>query len=256
MMTKALDVYQYIDSFAPFNHAMDFDNPGLLVGDGSEKVSTAILALDITPGVIEEAKQKGAQLIISHHPVIFTPLKKLIPGTAPYELVRNGIAAICAHTNLDMAHGGVNDCLADRLELTNIRTLKEYAPGFREALMGDLKIPMAPFEFAKFVKESLHADGLRYTKGDKLIHTVGLCSGGGIDLLETAMQMGCDAFVTGESKHNFLVEANSYHYTLIDAGHFFTEDVVIEPLRKKLETRFPEVCWIKSVVMKSPAFYL
>jgi GTP cyclohydrolase I len=116
-MATTGDIYAFIDGFAPFQTAMSFDNPGLLVGDDNTEVTTALLSLDITPEVVREAAELGAQLIVSHHPVIFHPLKKLSKGSVPYLLAQHSITAICAHTNLDMAAGGVNDCLAERLGL-------------------------------------------------------------------------------------------------------------------------------------------
>ena len=119
-MTCVRDVYAYIDSLAPFATAMEFDNAGLLVGSGKENVTKGLLSLDITPQAVERAEEIGAQLIVSHHPVIFSPLRRLSPESVPYRLVKSGIAAICAHTNLDMAALGANYCLAERLSLQNI----------------------------------------------------------------------------------------------------------------------------------------
>jgi GTP cyclohydrolase I len=251
------DIYTYIDSFAPFHSAMEFDNPGLLVGDDGIPVETVLLSLDITPSVVREAVELGAQLIISHHPVIFNPLKKIDSRSAPYLLASNQIAAICAHTNLDMAAEGVNTCLAERLELQHIRMLKQdQASGLPEALAGETSRPYSPREFAEFVKASLCCDGLRYTDGGREITRVGLCSGGGADFVYAAEEYGCQAFVTGESKHNILLDAENMGITLVDAGHFYTEDVVILPLLHKLEKQFPNLRFIKSVQMHSPAHYL
>lgn len=256
-MVTAGDIYHYIDGFAPFDSAMSFDNPGLLVGSFSAPVETTVLSLDITPAVVREAAQLGAQLIISHHPVIFNPLKRLDSESVPYLLAKHGITAICAHTNLDMAPGGVNSCLAERLELCNVRALIEYeASGLPEALMGETARPYSPREFAEFVKSALCCDGLRYIDGGREITRVGLCSGGGADLVYSAEQAGCQAFVTGESKHNILLDAENMGVTLVDAGHFYTEDVVILPLLNRLSRQFPGIRFIKSVQMHSPAKYL
>lgn len=250
------ELYDFIDAFAPFGSAMDFDNPGLLVGERNTSVQTVLFSLDITPEVVTEGKNIGAQLIISHHPVIFNALKQLKTNTAPYLLAKYGIDAICAHTNLDMAPGGVNTVLAQRLQLKNVRTLSEYAPNLPEALMGELQEPLAPLPFAQQVKQQLHCDGLRYTDGKRLVKTVGLCSGGGTDLLYTAAAAGCEGFVTGESKHNLLLDAEQLQLTLIDAGHFETEDIVMEPLMQKVKEAFPKLYCIKSKVMHSPAHYI
>ncbi len=256
-MVLSGDIYKAIDSFAPFCTAMDFDNPGLLVGDFKAEVDTVLLSLDITPAVVREAAELGAQLIVSHHPVIFQPLKNLSSDSVPYQLACKRIAAICAHTNLDMAAGGVNSCLAERLQLKNIGMLKEYEnSGLAEALVGETDRAFAPREFAAFVKEALCCDGLRYTDGVKTITKVGLCGGGGADLIYAAAQSGCQAFVTGESKHNILLDAENIGITLVDAGHFATEDVVILPLLHRLQSKFSAVRFMKSAQMHSPAHYL
>ena len=252
-MTTSGDIYNFIDSFAPFQSAMDFDNPGLLVGDRNTPVQTVLFALDITPAVVEEDKNRRAQLIVSHHPVIFNPLRQLKKGSAPYLLAQYGIDAICAHTNLDMAEGGVNTALASQLQLKNVHTLKEYRPGFSEALMGELDHPLSPAAFAAQVKQQLHCSGLRYTNGLRPIRIVGLCSGGGTDLLYDAVAAGCEGFVTGESKHNLLLDAEQLQLTLVDAGHYETEVVVLEPLIQRISIHFPALNCVISQTMHSPA---
>lgn len=256
-MVTVGDIYSQIDAAAPFSTAMGFDNAGMLVGSFSAPVQTVLLSLDITPEVVREAVELGAQLIVSHHPVIFHPLKRLSAESAPYLLASCGIAAICAHTNLDMAPGGVNACLAERLQLAQVAMLQEYEhSGLPEALCGSLVRPYSPREFAQFVKTALHCDGLRYTDGGQAITKVGLCSGGGADLVYAAAEAGCQAFVTGESKHNILLDAEAMGVTLVDAGHFYTEDIVILPLLNRLALQFPELRFLKSQRMHSPAKYL
>ena len=125
-MVTVGDIYNYIDTFAPFHTAMGFDNVGLLVGGKHCPVTSVMVSMDITPEVISEAVSQNAELIISHHPVIFQPLKRLSPTDVPYLLVQNGLCAIAAHTNYDLACGGVNACLAERLQLKQISMLEEY----------------------------------------------------------------------------------------------------------------------------------
>lgn len=256
-MTTTGDIYRFIDGFAPFRSAMSFDNPGLLVGDENTGVTKAVLSLDITPGVVREAAKLGAELIVSHHPVIFHPLKALRAHSVPYLLARHSVAAICAHTNLDMAPGGVNDCLAEHLGLQNVRMLSENAcSGLAEALCGETDREYSPREFAGFVKRALGCEGVRYTDGGRNITLAGLCSGGGADYVYDAAQAGCQAFVTGECKHNLLLDAEALGVTLVAAGHFETEDIVIPALLQKLSGRFPEVEFVRSEAMHSPAHYL
>ena len=130
-MASVQEIYEYINSFAPFAEALDFDNPGLLVGDGGQTVETALLALDITAPVVEEAVQKGTQLIVSHHPVIFAPLRKLKKNSVPWLLAQHDLSAICAHTNLDMASdSGVNVALSQALGMVNCRGICPHGSGF------------------------------------------------------------------------------------------------------------------------------
>ena len=131
MKTYVRDIYNFLDSIAPFKTAMDFDNCGLLVGNMSESINKVLLSLDITREIVGEAESIGANLIISHHPVIFNPLKKLLSDCVPYMLAKKGIGAICAHTNLDMADGcGVNACLAKAIGLKNTQPLSVYSEDF------------------------------------------------------------------------------------------------------------------------------
>ena len=251
------DIYQEINHFAPFSTAMDFDNPGLLVGDESQNVQRVMLALDITSWVVEEAENFRAELIVSHHPVIFHPLRSLGSNDIPYLLARKGIAAICAHTNLDMADGGVNTCLSHCLGLKQIKMLKEYKQsGLPEGLIGETAQEYTPAEFAAMVKQVLGCGGLKYVDGGRPIRTVALCSGAGGDLLFDAIHAGADAFVTADTKHHELLAAKESSITLVDAGHFCTEDVVIPAMIERLSRRFPEVTFQKSKSMRDPALYL
>lgn len=120
-MSTVTHIYDAIDRLAPFWLTMDFDNTGILVGDRNREVSCALLALDCTPAVVEQAKQLGAQLIVTHHPVIFHPLKRVNEDAVVYQLIRSDISVISAHTNLDIAQGGVNDALASAIGLRDCR---------------------------------------------------------------------------------------------------------------------------------------
>lgn len=250
-------IYRAIDGFAPFSSQMDFDNAGLLAGDEGEEVRAVILSLDITPDVVREAVRRHAQLIVSHHPVIFHPLRCLRPGSAPYLLAQNGVAAICAHTNLDMAPGGVNDCLAAALGLLEPAPLvTDKRSGEPAALRCRTEREFQPRAFAEAVKSKLGCDGLFFADGGRKITRVGLCSGGGAEYLYDAAAAGCQAFVTGEAKHNQLIDAENLGVTLVVAGHYDTENVVIPPLRERLSKQFPDVAFLKTEAFRRPANYL
>lgn len=256
-MTTVGTIYRYIDGFAPFSSAMDFDNAGLLAGSQETEVTCAVLSLDITPGVVREAVLLGAQLIVSHHPVIFNPLRRLRPGSAPYLLAQYGIAAVCAHTNLDMAPGGVNDCLAAKLNLKNVAPLAFDAPsGLPAALMGEAERVYATRAFAETVRSALGCENLFFADGGQEIRQVGLCSGSGCEYLPAAAERGCEAFVTGEAKHHELLAAKELGVTLIAAGHYSTEVVAMAPLAARLRTAFPEVVFRETEAYPCPAEFL
>lgn len=250
-MTTVKDIYNYIDAIAPFETAMDFDNVGILAGNPNAQVETVLLALDITPQVVKEAQNQNAQLIISHHPIIFKPLKALPSSSVPYLLAQADISAICAHTNLDLAEGGVNSCLASALGLLNQNLIEGKA-----MVIGTLPTPLKPKAFAEQVKTQLHCTGLRYTAGEKNIHTVAVSSGSGSDNIDAALSFGADALVTGEIKHSFILSAIQQGLMIVDAGHYRTEDVVIKPLIHKLGREFPKIEFKKSISFTDNVEYL
>jgi dinuclear metal center YbgI/SA1388 family protein len=213
---------------------------GQLVGDAGAPLTSALFCLDITPAIVEEAASCKAQLIVSHHPVIFDPLRRLSAGSVPYLLARAGIAAICAHTNLDLADGGVNDCLCASLGLHAVTGL-EPAEGGMLGRVGVLPAPMDEQSFALHVKASLGCGGLRMVPSGRRIETVAVCGGSGGSLLPRAAACGAQALVTADVKHNQLFEAMQLGLCLIDAGHFETENVVVEPLCAAMATACPEV---------------
>lgn len=250
-MTLVGDIFNFINVIAPFDSAMSFDNVGVLVGNNSSAVTSAIVTLDITKEVIEEAVKCGANLIISHHPVIFNPLKALNSNSIPYLLAHNGINAICAHTNLDLAPMGVNKHLAGALKLYDVRLIENECMA-----VGILENPMSETEFAKHVKAALNAKGLRYTQTGKAIKTVAVSGGAGGDGVELALKYGADALLTGEIKHNYILDANASGICIVDAGHYKTEDVVIAPLAQMLTDKFPNVTFLKTKAFTDNISYI
>ncbi len=251
-MTLIHDIVEFCEEFAPADTAASFDNVGLLIGSESKKVTKALLALDITKEVVDEAVNLGAELIISHHPVIFNPLKSMDSESVPYLLAQNSLSALCLHTNLDVAiNTGVNLCLANTLELTNITF---YEGEF--VVSGTLKEEVSAETFAKFAKEKLGAKAVSCTVKDKLIKNVFLCSGAGGSEFMKAARLGADCFITGEAHHHNYLESIHENVSLIVAGHFETEDIVINPLKEKLQRKFPEVEFIKSEALTSPLYFI
>ena len=242
-MSTVTHIYDAIDRLAPFWLTMDFDNTGILVGDRNREVSCALLALDCTPAVIEQAKQLGAQLIVTHHPVIFHPLKRVNEDAVVYQLIRSDIAVISAHTNLDIAQGGVNDALASAIGLRDCRGLEllNEQTGAWLGRIGTLPEPLFPEAFAAHVKSCLNAASVKFAAAPRAIHTVALCSGSGADCLDAAISAGADALLTSEVKQHEYLAAAAAGISIFDAGHFDTEDIVIEPLRDYLAKEIPDV---------------
>lgn len=242
-MCKVGDIYKALDRVAPFSTMEKWDNSGLLVGSREQKVESVLIALDITNDVVEEAHEMGAELIISHHPVIFELLKSVYADTPVYNLVKYGISAICSHTPLDMAKGGVNDVIAEKIGFEKIRETLQMVGGDN---LGYGKICKADreytaYELAQHLKEKLGCESVRYHDGGDKISTVAFCGGSGGGFLERAVEMGVDAFFTGDIKHDRFITARNLNYTLLDCGHFYTENIVCEYLLKLISVEFPEV---------------
>ena len=238
-MTSIRNIEAFCKKIAPYELAGDWDNVGLLVGAEHEAVDKILLTLDITPAAVKEARDLGAGLIISHHPVIFDPLRSLMPDDPAYLLAKYGIAALCLHTNLDRAKQGVNTALADALGLKNTVFYPDD-----HLLIGEPEQPMEAERFAAFVKERLNAPSVRFTNGR--VTKVAVSSGGGSEGVMLAKQYGFDAFVTGEMKHHHYLWAVSHGVAAFDAGHYSTENIVIEPLKKQLSDAFPDAQFIIS----------
>lgn len=254
-MTTIKEIYEYINSLAPFQTQEEWDNSGLLVGDMDKKIDSLAVILDITPSAIATAKKLGIELIVSHHPVIFKPQKNFRKGNVAYELAVNGISAICAHTCLDKAEGGVNDVLASRLGLEDITAVSiadDEIPMLRMGLYPEEGI--TPHEFAEIVREKLECTAVRYVAGKQPVKNVVVCGGAGCSLMEEAIQLSADAYVTGDASHHDFLNAAEAGITLIAAGHYHTEDIVIEPLAKKLAGEFKQIQIVR-LMQKDPVLY-
>ena len=243
MLFRSKDIAEFFEGFAPTDSAMDFDNVGLLVGDKNTEVTKALLSLDITIEAVKEAQKLGCELIISHHPVIFNPIKRLDTSSAPYLLAKYGISALCMHTNLDLSESfGVNICLANAIGVKNIVKSDKGECLF----VGETENETDIKSFAENVKSALNCNGLRYTDVKKSVKKVAVSSGAGGSEIFAAAQVGADVLVTGEIKHHEINAANELCVNIIDAGHFKSEDIVILPLINKLSDNFSDVIFTKS----------
>lgn len=251
-MAAVKDVFDFLDGLAAFDTQMDFDNAGFLVGRSDRQVHRLLVSLDITEAVAEEARAMGAELIVSHHPVIFHPAKSITDrdplGRTLLALIEGGVAAICAHTNLDAAVGGVNDVLAARLGLTDTVVLEPSGTdrqgrpiGIGRAGKAAPGSPTAAADYAAFVKEALGANGVRYVDAGRPVSRVAVGGGACGDMGHLALALGCDTFVTSDAKYNQFLDARDMGLNLIDAGHYPTENVVCPVLADALRAAFPEV---------------
>ncbi len=241
-MATVADILNYVETLAPRSLKMDWDNVGLNCGSKAAPVHRILVALDPFEHVCQEAVHQQADLLVTHHPLIFRPWPMVTDDAAIsrglMKLVRHGISHICAHTNLDCTSGGVNDVLAGILGLKNVTTVEQDTHGMLR--MGD--VPEQPLnDFLGTVKENLHCDGLRYCDGGKPVRKVAVGGGGCADALYDALCAGCDTFVTSDVKYNHFWDAKEQGLNLIDAGHFHTENPVIAVLAEKLAAAFPEV---------------
>lgn len=238
-MTTVKDIYNYIDNAAPFVTQAEWDNAGLLVGSADDTVTKAVMALDVTKAVASLAAEIGAELIISHHPIIFNPVKRLQKGSALYICAQNGISVISAHTNFDRSPQGINTNLCARLSLKNVRPVEDTF-----IVIGELKQEMNARDFAHFVGETLEVSGLRYTDSSKRIKTVAVGGGACDEYLPQAMQLA-DCFITGEVKYHIMLEAAEKDYCIISAGHYETESESFLMLRDQISKAFPDVEFIR-----------
>lgn len=254
-MATVAEIYGFLDRKAPFSLQMDFDNSGFLVGRGESEVKQVLISLDITEEVISEAAEKNAQLIVSHHPLIFHPTKSVtdldIVGRRIMGLLKHDIAAICAHTNLDRVSGGVNDALAEALGLRTYEFLQidgtdQNGKPYGLGRVGVLDQPCELKDYTYSIKSLLGSNGLRYCVGNRTVRKVAVCGGACGDMLPVAYASGCDTFVTADVKYNVFLDAASMGMNLIDAGHFPTENVICPVLSAWLSEQFPELAVLLS----------
>lgn len=248
-MVIVADILQIVESFAPPYMQEHWDNVGLLLGDPSRQVHKILVALDPFEHVCQEAAEWGAELLLTHHPLLFQPAKSITTDTAIGRsillLASHGISAVNAHTNLDMAPGGVNDVLAQTLGLENISVIDPTGKNDAGQPYGLLRAgtvaPQSLEDFLTRVKRSLHCPGLRYVNSSGTVCNVAVGGGACAGELCRAAAAGCDTFVTADVKYNQFWEARELGINLIDAGHFYTENPICQALAAKIRAAFPEI---------------
>lgn len=248
-MTELRNVCEYLDQFAPPQLAEDWDNVGLLVGDPQSQVTRIMTCLTITPASAEEAVRESADLIVTHHPLPFRPLKRLTtdstPGRLLLQLVRAGVAVYSPHTAFDSAAAGINQQLAESLGLSGIVPLvakTDDAPVLGAGRCGNLPQATTLAELAGRLKAFLFLDGLHVVgAAEQHLGRVAVACGAAGEFLEPARKAGCDALVTGETNFHTCLEAEAQGMALLLPGHFASERFGVVKLAEHLAAQFPEL---------------
>ena len=255
-MPTVREIENALYAWAPRDLAESWDNVGLLVGSESRAVKRVLIALDVTDTVADEAVALGAKLIVAHHPVMNCTWHKVqsvvddnAQGRLLTKLLKSDVSAICMHTNLDAAEGGVNDVLAKTLGLEGLSSFNEEKIG----RVGTLKCEKSLEQFLRDVIQSLGCQGLRYRDGGKPVRKVAVGGGACAEYIPQVIALGCDTFVTADVKYHDFLDAEGLN--LIDAGHFETENPVCEAVKAYLAQRFPQLELVLSTTHKSVIKY-
>lgn len=249
------DIYQWLDTYAAFAGQERWDNSGLLVGSMEQTVQGVLLTLDISPDAVEEAVEKHCDLILAHHPVIFDPLRQLPPAHPVYQLAQHGVAAICTHTPLDKASGGVNSTLFDLLRpaLGLEASGESLEDGFGMAV--NSREAWDAGALAAALQACLGCTVVRYASGRTPIRRIGFACGSGGSMLEEAIAAGCDAFITGDVKHDRWYAAQAAGIALFDCGHYHLEVPVMRRLERALQQAFPSLPVQYAAANRDPVQY-
>ena len=248
---KLSEIIKYFEKEFPLQYAYDWDNPGLLAGDPSMEVQKIMVTLDVTKETLKQAISAGADCIFSHHPVIFSGQKKITPDNLTGELllsaIQNKIALYAAHTNLDTAPDGINMRLARRFGMQKVSFL-EHNPIDPKAGLGVIGTidPCTLDELAERTKTLLKTPFVRVCRGKtKVIKTLAIGSGACQELLTTAKSLGADAMITGDVKYHCALEAIQEGISVLDAGHFPTEELSKEIFSDYLKKLPAEIIFSK-----------
>ncbi len=241
------DVLTRLDRIAPFSYAQPWDNSGLQVGDPQGEVQAVLIALEATEAVVEEARETGVQLILTHHPLIFAPLKTLrtdrYPGSIIASLVKEDLALVAMHTNWDAAPGGLSDALSEKLSL-DVDGVLEPSPLGEGGIgrVGHLPRARTLKDLAHLLMETLPSPWARVVgEPERKVERVAVCPGSGGDLWPKALALGAQVLITGDVKHHQAREALENHLALLDLGHFATEAWGMALLAEKIKREMPSL---------------
>ncbi|MCA9122319.1 MAG: Nif3-like dinuclear metal center hexameric protein [Planctomycetales bacterium] len=249
MMTIVQDINDFLEAFAPSRLAEDWDNVGLLVGDPTQTVRRVMACLTVTPASTAEAIRENVDLIVSHHPLPFHPLKRLttesIPGRMLWQLIRAGVSIHSPHTRFDSAAMGINQRLAEGLGLVNIKPLvpaDDDPDGLGAGRYGDFDVPLSLVECSARLKQFLSIEGLHAVGPyDRSIRRVAVACGSAGSFLGAARRNSCDLLVTGETTFHTCLDAEGAHVALLLPGHFASERFAVEVLAKVIAEHFADI---------------
>jgi len=234
---KNIDVLDFLNGKYPLNLSCSWDNCGLLVGELEDEINKIFVCLDITSDIINEAIKNNVNLIVTHHPIIFHPLKVVTSNSLVYKLISAKISVISIHTNLDIANGGINDILIDKLDSYNVTKLShsdKEAELIRVAKVNTIETK----NLINNVKEKLNLQTIKSNKVNKKINTIAVCSGSGGDFIPLIIKNNIDAYITSEISHDKFILANEENVVVLDCGHFETENIIMDELVRVLRENF------------------
>lgn len=254
---------QFLEEFAPRRLAEDWDNVGLLLGDRTRSVENAMTCLTITPEVVDEAVEGSANLIITHHPLPFRPLKRItadgVTGAMLLKLIENQIAVYSPHTSFDSATRGINQHLAEGLGIVEPQPLEPVdndPDGLGSGRYGKLAAPLEMAAFVDVVKKFLRLDGLHFVgSSNQPVTRVAVACGSAGQFLQTAKRKGCDCLVTGETNFHTCLEAKANGVALLLPGHYASERFALEMLAEKLKNEFADTRIWASVEESDPLIW-
>ena len=256
---KVRDVIKVIEDFAPLSIQEKWDNSGLCIGSPDAEVTSVLIGLDCTPELVDEAVACGADMIVTHHPLIFSGLKKIAPedqvGAAVIKAVSNGISVYAAHTSADKVIAGVSGAMAAKLGLVNVRILDEDGEGTGLGVVGDLPEPVTAAEAVALVKDRFALKAMRASRPvEGMISRVAMCGGSGGSLIGAAMASGAQLYLSGDiSYHNFFTKEG---FMIMDIGHYESEIEIVDILFSLLRKNFPTFAVrITQNIYSNPIFY-
>ena len=259
MEYKVKDIAAVIEQFAPLSIQEGWDNSGLCIGSPEAPVSSILLGLDCTPELVDEAIACGADMIVTHHPLIFSGLKKITPenvvGEAVIKAIKAGISIYAAHTNADKVIAGVSGAMATRLGLKNVQILDQDGEGTGLGVVGDLPEPISAQEAVALVKDRFSLKAMRTSRPrEGKISRVAMCGGSGGSLISAAARSGAQLYISGDiSYHNFFTKEG---FMIMDIGHYESEIEIVDILFSLLKKNFPTFAVrITQNIYNNPIFY-